>query len=70
MTNDETSNSNDMPGWTIGAPDTAGQLIASRAGNGDGRIYTLTYEGKDVAGNTARCSTIVFVPHDNKQPNP
>ncbi len=54
VTNDETTNANDMPGWEIGTPDTTGQLMASRAGNGDGRIYTLTYEGIDTAGNTAR----------------
>ncbi len=70
VTNDETSSPGDMVGWEIGTPDTAGELMASRAGNGDGRIYTLTYEGMDVAGNTARCSTIVFVPHDSNQPNP
>jgi hypothetical protein len=70
VTNNETTNPSDMPGWDVGTADTAGQLMASRAGNGDGRIYTLTYEGGDMAGNTAQCSTIVFVPHDNNQPNP
>jgi hypothetical protein len=29
-----------------------------------GRVYMLTYEGADAAGNTAQCSTTVTVPHD------
>jgi hypothetical protein len=59
----------DVPGdeanWAIGTADTTGQLRAERADTGPGRIYTLTYEGSDVAGNTARCSATVTVPHDN-----
>ena len=60
----------DIQGWDVGTADTNGQLRAERDDASDGRIYTLTYEGMDVAGNTALCSTIVFVPHDNTQPNP
>jgi hypothetical protein len=51
-------------GWTTGTPDTGGFLQASRLGSGDGRVYTLTYQGADNAGNTASCSTTVTVPHD------
>jgi hypothetical protein len=51
-------------GWTTGAPDTSGSLQASRLASGGGRVYTLTYEGRDGAGNTAVCSTTVVVPHD------
>lgn len=52
----------DMRGWTAGTPDTAGQLRAERSGNGDGRVYTLTYQGSDLAGNSATCSAVVTVP--------
>src|SRR6185436_8551940 len=61
---------NDIQGWTLKTPDTSGQLRAERSDTGKGRIYTLTYQGKDVAGNTALCRTIVFVPHDQTQPMP
>jgi hypothetical protein len=58
----------DVPGdeanWAIGTADTTGQLRAERADTGPGRTYTLTYEGADVAGNTAQCSATVTVPHD------
>jgi legume-like lectin family protein len=50
--------------WTTGTPDTSGSLQASRLGGGNGRVYTLTYQGSDNAGNTAACSTTVTVPHD------
>jgi hypothetical protein len=54
----------DIAGWTIGTADTAGQLRAERSGNGPGRVYTLTYRGRDAAGNTATCAAKVTVPHD------
>jgi hypothetical protein len=50
--------------WTIGSPDTNGSLQAARNGSGTGRVYTLTYQGADKAGNTATCSATVTVPHD------
>lgn len=63
-----TSNEGDVgaesKGWTPGTPDTAGQLQAARLGSGSGRVYTLAYQGRDNAGNTASCSTTVTVPHD------
>jgi hypothetical protein len=55
---------NDIQDWTVGTSDTAGLFRAERSGLGTGRVYTLTYVGKDVAGNTAQCSTTVTVPHD------
>jgi hypothetical protein len=61
VTNNETG-AGDVQGWTVGTPDTQGQIRASRNGNGNGRIYTLTYQGRDVAGNRAICSTTVTVP--------
>jgi hypothetical protein len=53
-------------GWTTGTPDTSGFLQASRLGSGSGRVYTLSYQGSDQAGNTATCSATVLVPHDQR----
>ena len=39
-----------------------GQLRAERSDAGNGRTYTLTYRGRDLAGNTALCTTTVTVP--------
>jgi hypothetical protein len=57
----------DIQGFTLGGPDTTGQLRAERAARGTGRAYTLVYEGKDLAGNTASCSAIVTVPSNQGQ---
>jgi Galactose oxidase, central domain/Kelch motif len=57
----------DIVGFAVGTADTAGQLRASRNGGGNGRIYELIYEGRDVAGNTATCTTTVTVPHDRRR---
>lgn len=38
------------------------QLRAERAGNGNGRTYTLTYEAIDACGNTTTVTTTVSVP--------
>lgn len=40
------------------------QLRAERAGNGNGRIYTVTISSTDAAGNTAVKTIDVIVPHD------
>ena len=52
----------DIQGFVVGTPDTSGQLRAERAGGGGGRVYTLTYQVVDVAGNTGTCSATVTVP--------
>jgi subtilisin family serine protease len=39
-------------------------LRSERAGNSDGRVYTLTYRATDCAGNTSIASGTVTVPHD------
>ena len=45
----------------IGSADTSGKLRAERYGAD--RVYTLTYSGKDAAGNTSSpCTTTVRVP--------
>lgn len=51
---------NDIQGWTDTPNDTSGQLRAERYGAT--REYTLTYQGKDLAGNTAECKPTVTVP--------
>lgn len=54
----------DLQGWTTGAPDTSGELRAERSGGGSGRVYTLTYQATDQAGNVATCALQVKVAHD------
>jgi Glycine rich protein len=49
---------NDIQGWTD-TSDTSGQLRAERYD--DARVYTLNYQGKDLAGNTAECTLTVTV---------
>ncbi len=56
---DETS---DIQGWAVGTPDTAGQLRAERSGTGAGRVYTLTYQVLDTAGNVATCAATATAP--------
>ncbi|TMH55770.1 MAG: hypothetical protein E6H53_16340 [Betaproteobacteria bacterium] len=55
---------NDIQGFEVGMPDTQGQLRAERSGLGSGRVYTLTYQALDAAGNVQICSATVTVPHD------
>lgn len=54
----------DIGGFDLGTSDTAGRLRAERAGTGRGRVYTLTYVGRDAVGNQRTCATTVTVPHD------
>ncbi len=58
---------NDIQGFDIGTPDTAGFIRAERSGKGNGRVYSLTYEGRDLAGNMAACTVLTrLVPHDRR----
>jgi hypothetical protein len=43
-----------------------GQLFlrAERAGNSDGRVYTITYEATDASGNSTSATGAVIVPHN------
>jgi len=43
------------------------RLRAERAGNGNGRIYTITITCTDSAGNSSRQNVMVRVPHDQGQ---
>lgn len=56
--------SEDMKEWKLGTEDTLGLLRAERSSPGQGRTYTLGYEARDQAGNTAACQARVLVPHD------
>jgi Bacterial Ig-like domain (group 1)/Thrombospondin type 3 repeat len=56
---------NDIQGWATGTADTSGLLRAERFFNT--RTYTLTYEARDVAGNTVTCATAVTVPKNQKK---
>jgi hypothetical protein len=51
-----------VQGFVVGTADTSGFLRAERTLPGDGRVYTLEYEGADRAGNTASCAAHVEVP--------
>ncbi len=52
----------DMPGdFQITGPLTL-NLRAERGGKGNGRVYTITVEAKDAAGNWSRSTVTVSVP--------
>jgi hypothetical protein len=51
---------NDIQGWVTGTDDRSGYLRAERFEHR--RIYTLTYQAADPAGNTATCQATVTVP--------
>ncbi len=54
----------DVQGAATGTPDTTFALRAERSGNGEGRVYTITYRAFDGAGNEAFAAAYVRVPHD------
>jgi DNA/RNA endonuclease G (NUC1) len=45
------------------------RLRADRDGNGDGRVYTITFSVRDAAGNTSTLTRQVVVPHDQGSGN-
>lgn len=53
-----------IQGFVVGTASTSGRLKADRLGTGEGRVYRLVYQGMDRAGNSARCTATVIVPHD------
>jgi hypothetical protein len=64
VSNEAVNNTGDgdtAPDWT-GATGLSFQLRAERAGNGRGRIYTVTVECQDAAGNRSTKATTVSVP--------
>jgi V8-like Glu-specific endopeptidase len=54
----------DVVGADTGTPDVEFQLRSERAGNGDGRVYTIVYGVEDACGNTGQAEAQVIVPHD------
>jgi uncharacterized repeat protein (TIGR01451 family) len=40
------------------------QLRSERSGNGDGRVYTITFRLRDTHGNVTTAVAYVYVPHD------
>ena len=40
------------------------ELRAERAGDGPGRVYTITLESRDASGNVGQATVEVTVPHD------
>ena len=51
--------------WEVTGPLTL-TLMASRNGNGTGRVYTIIVDCSDAAGNGSSGSTTVMVPHDRR----
>jgi subtilisin family serine protease len=58
-----TGDGDTAPDWAITGP-MAVELRAERAGGGSGRVYTITVEARDAAGNVARRSATVTVAKD------
>ncbi|MCP4594169.1 MAG: hypothetical protein GY842_25855, partial [bacterium] len=55
---------NDIQDADLDTDDREVRLRAERAGDGPGRIYTLTYRATDHVGNSVEESVEVSVPHD------
>ena len=68
VTSNEPTNVNgagkpNRPDWQITGPLTA-LLSAERSGRGSGRVYTLSIECVDAAGNKSFSATTVIIPHN------
>ena len=71
VTTSEGNAANDIHGFVVGQPSTAGSLLASRLGNAKtGRVYTFVYQSTDESGLTGTCTATVTVPHDQGKSNP
>jgi hypothetical protein len=57
-------NRGDKPNDIVIVDDYNFELRAERLGSGDGRVYTIAYEGTDACGNSTIASATVTVPHD------
>ncbi len=55
---------NTDPDWVFSPNDNCFQLRSERAGGGNGRKYTITFEATDSDGNTTQATACVDVPHD------
>jgi hypothetical protein len=63
----ETGDGNTPVDWEITGALTV-NLRAERAGNGSGRVYTITIECTDHSGNASTTDVRVTVPHDQRKP--
>jgi len=54
----------DIQSFSFGTADVTGMLRAERSGRGTGRVYSLFYQGADLAGNVTPCTSLVRVAHD------
>lgn len=57
---------NDVQGAAVGTDDREVLLRAERAGEGSGRVYTMTYRATDATGNATEAAVEVLVPHDRR----
>ncbi|WP_349654881.1 endo-1,4-beta-xylanase [Neobacillus sp. DY30] len=71
ITSNETIQSDDIQNANYNKPISGTtdsfKLRAERLGNGNGRVYTITYTATDNAGNTVTKSVEVLVPRDNSK---
>lgn len=62
----------DEPLVRVGSPDATGigtpaaEVRATRAGNGDGRVYRISFEARDLFGASCTGGVILCVPHDQR----
>jgi hypothetical protein len=62
---DDGNTTNDVDGVAAGTADYAFRVRAERCGSCSGRIYTVTYEVTDQAGNVTTATATVTVPVGN-----
>ena len=60
-----TGDGNTAPDWQI-VNEHLVRLRAERAGNGTGRVYTITITATDSAGESSSADVAVSVPHDRR----
>jgi hypothetical protein len=63
ITSDEGDEANDVSGADMGTDDRSFSLRKQRDGNGDGRVYTVTYRATDDCGHEVEASATVTVAH-------
>lgn len=65
ITSDEGDELNDVAA-VFGTDDRDFQVRAQRDGNGDGRVYTVTYKVTDECGHEATAVATIEIPHDQR----
>ncbi|WP_083402099.1 lamin tail domain-containing protein [Bacillus sp. MUM 116] len=66
ITVNETTAADDIQDADYGTLDTKFKLRSERNGNGNGRVYKITYSAKDKAGNITKATATVTVPKGNQ----